>query len=130
MVRFVGLVGLSAGERWGWPSFGTSYPLIAFHRAGEEGFTLGYEDRDGQAGLHAWWDGAVATCRDGVRLEAWIRLGADDIETLSRPNRLMRDFRARFRLRIDGEPCDWRLEEVCDYEPGAVSTKCIFTQIV
>lgn len=130
VVRFVGLVGLPAGERWGWPSFGTSYPLIAFHRAGEEGFTLGYEDRDGQAGLHAWWDGAVATCRDGVRLEAWIRLGADDIETLSRPNRLMRDFRARFRLRIDGEPCDWRLEEVCDYEPGAVSTKCIFTQIV
>lgn len=131
VVRYVGMAALPGGERWGWPSYGESYPLIAFHHAAQEGgFTLCYEDRDGLQGLHAWWDGLVATCRDGVRLEAWIRLGADEIEALSRPNGLMRDFRARFRLRIDGEESDWRLEEVADYTPGAVSTRCLFTQIV
>ena len=131
VVRYAGMVGLPDGECWEWPSYGTDYPSIAFHNPDPAvGFTLGYADRDGRSGLHVWWDGVVDAYRDGVRLEAWIRLGTDDIETLSRPDGLMRDFRARFRLRIDGERSDWRLEEVCDYTPGAVSTKCVFTRIV
>ena len=66
-------------------------------------------------GLHRWWDGLVAVYAGGVRLEAWVRLWPDDIEALIRPNYLMRDFRARFRLYVDGEWSNWRLEEVCDY---------------
>ena len=42
----------------------------------------------------------------------------------------MRDFRARFRLYVDGEWSNWRLEEVCDYHPSSPSTRCIFTKIV
>ena len=94
------------------------------------GYTLCYEDRDGVEGLHRWWDGLVAAYASGLRLEAWVRLRPDDIEALIRPNRPMRDFRARFRLRIDGEWSDWRLEEVCDYNPAAVSTRCVFMKIV
>lgn len=154
VVRYLGMKTLPKGEFWGWPSFGRSYPLAAFHFAGsldgiakplspcgattalqadlpaERGFTLCYEDRDGLTGLHRWWDGLVDTWSRGLRLEAWMRLYPEDIEVLIRPNYLMQDFRARFRLHIDGEWNDWRLEEVCDYDPSAPSTKCIFTKIV
>ena len=81
-------------------------------------------------GRHRWWDGLVAVYAGGVRLEAWVRLWPDDIEALIRPNYLMRDFRARFRLYVDGEWSNWRLEEVCDYHPSSPSTRCIFTKIV
>ena len=40
----------------------------------DAGRTLCYEDRDGAAGLHRWWDGLVAVYAGGVRLEAWVRL--------------------------------------------------------
>lgn len=154
VVRYFGLRTLPDGERWDWPSFSAKYPFAAFHvpeqaegiespespcgpvsgggpsLSDEAGFTLCYEDRDGVPGLHRWWDGLVASYSRGLRLEAWIRLWPEDVEVLIRPNCLMRDFRARFRLRIDGEWSDWRLEEVCDYNPSAASTKCIFTKIV
>lgn len=154
VVRYLGMKELPEGQFWGWPSFGNSYPLAAFHFSapldgvlkpvspcGEpsesvveeqpsEGFTLCYEDRDGLAGLHRWWDGLVDTYSRSLRLEAWLRLYPEDIEVLLHPNRLMHDFRARFRLHIDDEWNEWRLEEVCDYDPGAVSTKCIFTKVV
>lgn len=154
VVRYPGMKTLPEGEFWGWPSFGNTYPLAAFHleqplediarpvspcgavsalEVKEEtgrGFTLCYEDRDGLPGLHRWWDGLVDTCSHGVRLEVWLHLYPEDIEVLIRPNYLRQDFRARFRLHIDGEWNDWRLEEVCDYDPSAPSTKCIFTKIV
>ena len=154
VVHYFGLRKLPDGERWGWPAFSDSWPFLAFHApepvedivapespcggVSEDvppggvaaGYTLCYEDRDGVEGLHRWWDGLVAAYASGLRLEAWVRLRPDDIEALIRPNRLMRDFRARFRLRIDGEWSDWRLEEVCDYNPAAVSTRCVFMKIV
>ena len=150
VVHYVGMKPLPDGELWGWPGFGRSYPYLAFHApggaedaeaplsaAGEasdavrlpmEGFTLCYEDRDGVQGLHVWWDGLVESYERGLRLEAWLRLCPEDIEALVRPNYMKKDFRARFRLHIDGEWSDWRLEEVCDYNPGAAATRCIFVK--
>lgn len=154
VVHYFGLRELPRGERWDWPGFAESYPFAAFHapecpsgiivpespcggvsdcvlpEESDAGRTLCYEDRDGAAGLHRWWDGLVAVYAGGVRLEAWVRLWPDDIEALIRPNYLMRDFRARFRLYVDGEWSNWRLEEVCDYHPSSPSTRCIFTKIV
>ena len=55
IVRYCGMRTLPEGERWGWPSNGTSYPLAAFHLPEEEpeaAFTLCFEDRDGAQGLH------------------------------------------------------------------------------
>lgn len=153
IIRYLGMKLLADGEVWGWPSFSASYPLSAFHYphsligitkpasvGGEPadiieddvlaGFTLCYEDRDGVRGLHRWRDSLLDTYRDGVRLTAWISLGADEIEAFVRPNYLKHDFRARFRLHIDGEWNDWRLEEICDYTPLASSTKCVFIKII
>ncbi len=53
IVRYAGMHPLPAGERWGYPSGEAAYPLAAFHFAGDaaaEGFTLCFEDRDGQTG--------------------------------------------------------------------------------
>ena len=53
---------LPGDERWGYPSGRSEYPLAAFHFAGDdaaEGFTLCFEDRDGQQGLHRFYDGQV-----------------------------------------------------------------------
>ena len=51
IVRYAGMHPLPAGERWGYPSGRAEYPLAAFHLAGEEGFTLCFEDRDGHRGV-------------------------------------------------------------------------------
>ena len=150
VVRFLGMVALPDGQRWGWPSNGTDYPLLAFHFPGTEnpyrepdvnpdssfsgdsetlrknGFTLCFEDRDGVAGLHPFREDAIACCNRSRRLTVYLRLFPEDIEALSVPNRLRRDFRALYRLRIDGEWGEYRLEEVCDYNPAAQSTKCVF----
>lgn len=130
IVGYAGMKALPQGESWVWPSAGGSYPLAAFHYpVGEDGFSLCFEDRDGIAGLHEYWDGNIEAYNTGRRLTVWLRLGADDIEAIMRPNSLKRDFRARFRLRIDGEDSLWYLEEVCGYNPSDPSTKCVLIKV-
>ncbi len=124
IVRYEGMAPLPAGERWGWPLAGESYPRLAFH-APESGYTLCFEDRDGCTGLHSMWEGATRLWNHGRRITAWLALDAADIESLSFPTGEGPDFRALYRIALDGEECLCRLEEVCDYTPGAPSTKCI-----
>ena len=128
IVHFAGMQPLPAGEKWGWPSYGDSYPLISFDR--HDGTTLCFEDRGGRRGLHRFWDVNIDTYNNGRRLTLWMRLSPQDVEALVRPNSMKHDFRALFRFDIDGEPGDWRLEEVVDYDPRAASTKCIFIKEV
>ena len=72
----------------------------------------------------------VDTWSRGRRLEAYFKLMPEDIEPFIRPDSLMTDFRARFRLHIDGEWSDWRLEKIHNYDPSAASTKCALIQII
>lgn len=152
VVRYMGLKRLPDGERWGWPGFANSYPLLAFHypfaltgitpptspagggnsieKESALGYSLCYEERDGATGVHRWWDSLVDTYNNSRRLEVWMKLGPEDIEVLLRPNHLLHDFRAVFRLFIEGEWSDWRLEEIDGYNPAMPSTKCIFIKIV
>jgi hypothetical protein len=125
IVRYDGMAALPAGELWGWPLSGGSYPRLAFHAPGS-GHTLCFEDRDGCAGLRSYWARDVRLWNGGRRVTLWLALDAADIETLSFPTGGGPDFRALYRLRLDGEECLCRLEEVCDYTPGAASSKCIF----
>jgi hypothetical protein len=126
IVRFEGMKPLPAGEKWGWPSAtGSSYPKLAFH-APESGYTLCFEDRDGYAGLHSWFDNEVTLWNEGRRVTLWMALDETDVSALAFPVEGGVDFRGAFRLTIDGESCLYRLEEVVDYRPGAPSTKCVF----
>ncbi len=124
IVRYEGMKTLPAGENWGWPLTGNAYPQLAFHSP-EGGYTLCFEDRDGCTGLHSYRDRDTRLWNLGRRVTVWLALDGADIETLSFPTGTGADFRALYRLSIDGEECLYRLEEVCDYTPGAPSTKCI-----
>ena len=152
IVCYLGLKPLPAGETWGWPDgTGSGYPFVAFHYRGDEndygsgevnpqstfgesvealwrnGLSLCFEDRDGVAGLHRFWDGNITALNEGKRVELSLVLHPEEVEAMLSPNALGRDFRALYRLVIDGESALFRLEEVCDYNPaGGGSTRCVF----
>ena len=123
------MVPLPEGERWDWPGYGDSYPFLAFHSP-EQGWTLGFENRDGVVGLHSYWDSTVDTLSHARRVTLYLHLTPTDVEPLAMPDRLANDFRALYRLTIDGEPALYRLEEVCDYNPEQASVKCKFVQVL
>ena len=131
IVRYCGMTALD-GHPWGWPSYDSQYPKIAFHDPqGEQPFTLCFEDRDGADGLHRYYDKTVELYNRGRRITLYLYLKPEDIEPLIVPNTLCHDFRALFRLTIAGETLLCRLEEICDYNPaGGQSTKCIFLKNV
>ncbi len=127
IVRFTGLETLPAGQCWGWPGYGKVYPKIAFHDPeADPPFTLCFEDRDGAQGLHGYYDRQLETCRDGRRITLYLNLNPEDIEPLASPHSLCRDFRALYKLSINGETVLCRLEEICDYNPLRQPTRCIF----
>jgi hypothetical protein len=125
IVRYSGLAELPAGEVWGWPASGSSYPHLAFHDP-EAGFTLCFEDRDGVQGLHSRYDHDVRLWNNSKRVTMWLNLSPTDVEQLSSPTGDGADFRRLYRLDLEGEVGLYHLEEVCDYSPSAASTKCIF----
>ncbi len=125
IVRYEGMASLPVGESWGWPLSGSSYPKLAFH-APESGYTLCFEDRDGCRGLRSHYDGDVRIWNEGRRVTLWVDLDPCDVEPLAFPAGRDRGFNSLYRLAPGGEVALYRLEEVCDYDPGAPSTKCSF----
>ena len=60
-------------------------------------------------------------------MSLWVRIDPDEVERLNVPETTKRDFRAAYRLDIDGERGIYMLEQVCDYNPKSEgSTRCIF----
>ncbi|MDR2912449.1 MAG: hypothetical protein LBV38_04015, partial [Alistipes sp.] len=125
IVRYHGMTPLPAGELWGWPLAEAAYPKLSFHDPAA-GQTLCFEDRDGCTGLNRFWQRDVRTWNEGRRITARVALTPADIESLTFPTGHGADFRALYRLLIDGEECLCRLEEVRDYTPDAPSTTCVF----
>lgn len=118
IVRFLGVRTLPDTQRWGWPGYGNEYPEIAFHDpSGDEPFTLCFEDRDGATGLHGGYDRSIEQYNSGRRITLYLRLNPEDIEPLISPNGLRRDFRALFKLAIEGETVMCRLEEISRLQP-------------
>lgn len=131
IVRYIGMAPLPQGEIWGWPSYSPKYPLAAFHYSDPEaGFTLCFEDRDGQAGLHAYYDPQYRSLNSGREITAWMRLPAADIETMDVPIAGHRDMGAPYRITVDGEEVLCRLVRIEGYDPQAAeSVKCVFETI-
>ncbi len=124
IVRYTGMKALPAGQTWGWPGEQAQYPLLAFHEPSEN-ISLAFESRDGQPGLHGYWDTTIAMFGNGRRVQLYIDMQADDIESLVCPDDIRPDFRAQYRLTLDGESALYRLEEVADYNPTA-KRSCTF----
>ena len=147
IVRYLGMAELPDSQKWGWPSYGTNYPFLAFHHTGENtsitgvddnnnpnelqndmtnGFSLCFDDRDDNEGLHRFYDKVFETYDKSKKVTAYICIKPEEIEALVNINSLARDFRALYRLSINGENALYRLEQVCDYDPTMPSAKCIF----
>lgn len=132
IVGYVGMKALKAGEQWSWPSYGGSYPLALFRNCNAANgtlFSLCFEDRDSVVGLHRHWDSLVELYNQSRRLTVHIRLRPSEIEQIAAPNSSKRDLRALYILSIGGEQYSCRLEEICDYNPRAASTKCKFIKL-
>ncbi len=133
IVRYVGMKQLPAGERWGYPAPEGLYPFAAFHFAGDEateGFTLCFEDRDGQTGLHRFYDRAESILKVGLRLRLTLRLTAREAEALRhRSHDTEAGADSLFRLRVDGEPVRCRLEAVDSFDPASGVARCRFILI-
>ena len=131
IVRYFGLHPLPAGERWGGAAEGaeTRYPLAAFHFAGDAAqppCTLCFEDRDGAAGLHRYYDRQVRQEALAGTVTLSLRLAPHEVETLFTPACGPFDLRSRFRLQSPlGETCG-TLQRIEPFDPEAGILRCTF----
>lgn len=133
IVRYCGMHPLPAGERWGYPSNGDTYPLAAFHFAGDdaqEGFTLCFEDRDGQQGLHRRYDRQAAQESMRQQITLWLRIEPREFEALFRRKEGEAHIGSVFRLDVGRETVLATLARIETYDPQAASTRCTFTRLL
>ena len=132
IVRYAGMRPLPPGERWGYPSGQAAYPLAAFHFAGDDatpGFTLGFEDRDGQQGLHRYYDRQVRREAVRERITLSLRLAPHEYEALFTPGTGAPDIRSVFRIDTGGSIVRTALHAIGDYDPRKASVRCTFNRL-
>lgn len=133
IVRWMGLHGLPAGERWGYPLGDERYPLAAFHFAGDaetEGFTLCFEDRDAQEGLHRFYDARIAAEEDRQQVTLRLRIAPDEYAALFRfAGEAHPTIRSRFRFRFAGGSSLFTLRAVEAYDPREGVAHCTFDRL-
>lgn len=123
IVRYFGLRKLPAGERWEEGADG--YPLAAFHAAGEA-LTLCFEDRDGAAGLHRFYDRQLRCEELAGRIALTLRCSPCELEELLTPETGRFDLRDRFRIAAPfGETCGV-LRRIEAIDPDAGTIRCTF----
>lgn len=130
VVRWCGMRPLPEEERWGDPSGGTEYPFAAFHFAGDglhEGFTLCFEDRDGQSGLHRFYDREETILTQRRHVTLTLRIEPHEFETLFTPNTAAPDLRSVFRIGTDEGILRATIRRIEHYDPVAASARCTFT---
>lgn len=132
IVRYMGMHPLPEGERWGYPSNAAEYPLAAFHFAGDATtapFTLCFEDRDGAAGLHTYYDRQTAQESTLHRITLSLRLAPHEFAALLAPGTGAPDIRSVFRLDTGGDTVQATLHAIETYDPARGSVRCTFTRI-
>ena len=129
----MGLHGLPAGERWGYPLGDERYPLAAFHFTGDaetEGFTLCFEDRDAQEGLHRFYDARIAAEEDRQQVTLRLRIAPDEYAALFRfTGEAHPTIRSRFRFRFAGGSSLFTLRAVEAYDPREGVAHCTFDRL-
>lgn len=124
IVRYEGLRALPDGEKWGFPSYGTSYPLAAFHLPDE--FTLCFEDRDSVEGLHRFYD--KEWLRDEIRrrLTVGLFVWPDELASLVEYGSQSPNIGSIFRLSAGGEVAKYHLQAVESYDAKRKVARCRF----
>ena len=126
VVRYEGLQPLRKGERWGFPSYGTSYPLAAFHLP--EQFTLCFEDRDSAEGLHRYYDGEWLRDERRRTLSLSLLLWPDEVASLGDYGSQGANVGSRFVLSASGEKVCYNLQAVESYDARRRVARCRFSR--
>jgi hypothetical protein len=127
IVRFLGMKALPAGQNWSWPAPGAEYPLAMFHSAGEDWYTLCFDDWGGQMGLKNYLEPTYHAINHGKILSLYLRLTPSDMEAILHPNSTGRSFQGNYLFRIRGENIRGRLLEIEGYDPAKGGTaRCTF----
>ena len=126
IVRYEGLRALPEGEVWSFPSYAQSYPFAAFHAAGE--FTLCFEDRDGEQGLHRYYDNEWRAQQLRERLTLDIRLAPHEVAEIGECGAEGPNIRSRYRLNIAGQGAEYNLAAVESYDAGRGVARCQFVR--
>lgn len=132
IVRYVGMVPLAEGERWGYPDSGAEYPLAAFHHAGEDGseeFSLCFEDRDGCVGLHSYYDREFAEEATMRSVTLTLRIRPDEFDHLFHFVDGEASILSTFALKIRGVTKRYRLQSIEEYNLATGVARCRFAQI-
>ena len=124
VVSYRGLRPLSQGERWGYPSFGGSYPCAWF--CSDEGFTLTFEDRGGAEGLHRHYDAEWRAQDECQEVTTEIKILPHQMELLLDPETASETFGSRYLLNISGESALFRLQVIESYDVGRAVARCRF----
>ncbi len=126
IVRYEGLRALPAGEVWSFPSYADSYPYAAFHAPDE--FTLCFENRDGEVGLHHYYDDEWQMQQMRRSLEVDVRLAPHEVASLVNYGGAEPSVRSHFRLNIAGQRATYRLMAVESYDAERGVARCHFVR--
>lgn len=129
IVRYIGLQPLPSGERWGYPSNQSTYPLAAFHFPGDEydpPFTLCFEDRDGAQGLHRYYDRQMVQEDTRQAITLSLSIEAHQFGALFTPGTGAPDIRSVFRIDTGRGVVRATLLRIHDYDPATGSARCTF----
>lgn len=132
IVRFLGMHPLPTDETWGYPHDEAGYPLAAFIFGGDDscdGFTLGFEDRDGHAGLHRFYDDMLDRERMRQYLTVSLHLAPEDVERLFAPDGFSPNLGSTFLFTVNGESIRCRLWSIDAYDPSKPATECRFIRL-
>jgi hypothetical protein len=125
ILLYNGIKYLPDEERWGLTA--VSYPHAAFHSA--EG-SLCFEDRDGEQGLHRYFDAHYEELNSARRVVLSLQLSATDLLPIIATDPAGRDLRSVFRLTIGGEEGIYRLESIEEWSEEEHVARCRFVQLV
>lgn len=133
IVRYMGLHPLPEGERWGYPSNEASYPLAAFHFAGDQTtkpFTLCFEDRDGAQGLHRYYDRQVARESESESIGIHLCITPHEFAALPIADTKSPELRSVFRIDTGRGTIRATIREIGNYDPSKGSVECLFDRLL
>lgn len=95
-----------------------------------EGFTLCFEDRDAQEGLHRFYDARIAAEEDRQQVTLRLRIAPDEYAALFRfAGEAHPTIRSRFRFRFAGGSSLFTLRAVEAYDPREGVAHCTFDRL-
>lgn len=143
IVRYEGTQPLRSGEQWVFPTFGSTYPLAAFHYpagqtesdgaaiAGEtvaagpaEPFTLCFESRDGAEGLKTYYEEELSTLARRRRMRVGLRVNPEELQQLTDYEAAEPSRRSLFRLGL-GQKALYRLYGIEGYDASTGVAHCV-----